>query len=458
VARYPISRLHVSGHRFLVRRLEHAVLGDASSGADSVRLQRVSLAFGALLAVLIVAGCAVLGWFRPARGLGDAPIVMDRVTGALYVRVDDIVHPVLNLTSARLIAQAPDDPRRVMGVDLATAEHGPLLGIPGAPAQIGAVLPGADAAWTACDGAGTAIVAGPLDRSGAVSPLTEGESVLVSSRSGTAYLLHDGRRAVVDLADPATVRALQLDGLAPRPVSQALLGVIPEAPAIVAPVIPDLGSPGPQALPGFLIGDVVRVPRATQTGSGSDYFVVLAGGVQRIGLVAAELIRFTTARPGTEITEVAPSAIRQIPTVGVLPVSEFPDRIGTRVVGDVVCASWAAGAVSVSTGARLPLDGDRKPVTLAQADGDGPAVDAVFVPPGRSGYVRPAGSAAAVGSVITDTGVRFAIGDPAAAKALGLPDRPEPAPWPLLMLLPSGPELRRDAALVARDVVTSGPP
>jgi Type VII secretion system ESX-1, transport TM domain B len=142
----------------------------------------------------------------------------------------------------------------------------------------------------------------------------------------------------------------------------------------------------------------------------------------------------------------------------VLPVSEFPDRIGTRVAGDVVCASWAAGAVSVSTGSRLPLDGDRKPVTLAQADGDGPAVDAVFVPPGRSGYVRPAGSAAPVGSVITETGVRFAIGDTAAAKALGLPDRPDPAPWPLLMLLPSGPELRRDAALVARDVVTSDPP
>jgi type VII secretion protein EccB len=461
VARYPISRLQVSGHRFLARRLERAVLhGDTASAADSVRGQSVSLGAGALLAVLLVVGCAVLGWLRPQPGLGDAAIVLDRVSGALYVRVDDILHPVLNLTSARLIAQAADDPRQVAGADLATAKRGPLLGIPGAPGSIDAALSAAEAGWTACDGAVTTVIAGPLDPAGVVSPLTAGEPVLVSSRSGTTYLLYDGRRAVVDLTDAVTVRALHLDGVAPRPVSQAVLSIIPEAPPIAAPVIPAFGGHGPQALPGFLVGDVVRVQRATETGSGSDYFVVLAGGVQRVGLVAAELIQFATARAGTETTAVAPSAIRQVPTVAVLPVSEFPDRIDAPVGNDVpvLCASWAAGAVSVSTGGGLPLGDHQVPVTLAQSDGDGPAVDAVFIPPGRSGYVRPAGSAAPVGSVVADTGVRFAVGDADDARVLGLPERPEPAPWSLLVLLPSGPELRRAAALVARDGVALSPP
>jgi type VII secretion protein EccB len=459
VARYPNSRLQVSGHRFLARRLERAVLhSDGASSTDSVRVQSVSLTVGTLLAVLTILGCAVFGWLRPQPGLGDAAIVLDRASGALYVRVDDTYHPVLNLTSARLIAQVADDPRQVAGTDLATVKHGPLLGIPGAPGSIGVALSAAEAAWTACDGAVTTVIAGPLQRVG--SPLAAEQPVLVSSRAGTAYLLYDGRRAMVDLTDAVTVRALHLEGLAARPVSQAVLSIIPEAPPIAVPVIPDFGGPGPQALPGFLVGDVVRVQRVTQTDSGNDYFVVLAGGVQRIGVVAAELIRFAAARPGTGITAVAPSVIRQVPTVGVLPVSEFPDRIDAPVGNDVpiVCASWAAGAVSVSTGAGLPLGDHQVPVTLAQADGDGPAVDAVFVPPGRSGYVRPTGSAAPVGSVVADTGVRFAVGDAAAARVLGLPGQPEPAPWSLLVLLPLGPELRRDAASVARDVVALSPP
>lgn len=451
MARYPTDRLHVSGHRFLRRRLERALVdGDAGDPGDSVRLQPFSLAVGAAVAVLAVGGSAVLGWLTPRPGLGEAAIMMDRVSGALYVRVDDTVHPVLNLTSARLIAQVDDDPRPVTPAALADAKHGPLLGIPGAPAVIGPAMSGAESGWTACDGTVTTVIAGPV-RSAA-----HNEPVLVSSRSGTTYLLYDGRRAAVDLTDTATVYALHLDGVEPRRVSQALLSIVPEAPPIRVPTIPDVGLPGPQALAGFSIGDVVRVERADATA----YFVVLAGGVQRVGAVAADLIQFVFGRPGAEITDVAPSAIGQVPTVGVLPVAEFPERIGTPTGKDVpvLCASWSAGVVSLSTGSGLPLGEHQAPVPLAQADGDGSAIDAVYLPPGRSAYVRSAGRSASAGSVITDTGVRFAITDDDAARVLGLPEHPEPAPWSLLASLPSGPELRRDAALVVRDVVTPSQP
>jgi hypothetical protein len=207
---------------------------------------------------------------------------------------------------------------------------------------------------------------------------------------------------------------------------------------------------------GLRVGDIVRVQRA----EADEYLVVLAGGVQRIGLVAADLILFGSARTEHQVADIAPAASRQVPMVSVLPVSEFPDRIGPPRGADiaVVCASWASGVVSLWTGAELPLDGHRVAVPLAQADGGGSAVDAVFLPPGRSAYVRAPGSPESAGWVVADTGVRFAVGDPDAARTLGLPDTAELAPWPLVMMLPAGPELRRDAALVARDVVAPGPP
>lgn len=445
-----MNRLQVSGHRFLRRRLERALVdGDVGRAGDPPRPQPVSLVVGAGAAVLAVAGCAVLGWLRPQPGLGDAAIVMDQASGALYVRVEDTVHPVLNLTSARLIAQAADDPRHVTAADLAGAKHGALLGIPGAPATVGPALSAAESGWTACDGAETTVVAGP------VRPASQAEPVLVTGRSGTTYLLYDGKRAAVDLTDLATVRALHLDGVEPRPASPAVLSLLSEVPPISAPSIPDAGLPGPSALPGFVIGDVVRVEHAEAT----EYFVVLAGGVQRVGVVAADVIHSATSRPGTEITTVAAAAIDGVPTLGVLPVTDFPERIDSPRGRDVpvVCASWAAGAASVSAGDGLPLDAQHAAVSLAQADGDGPAVDAVYVPPGHNAYVRSSGLAASTGSVVADTGVRFPIGDAEAARVLGLPEHPEPAPWSLLALLPSGPELRRDAALVARDVLAPTP-
>jgi Type VII secretion system ESX-1, transport TM domain B len=77
-------------------------------------------------------------------------------------------------------------------------------------------------------------------------------------------------------------------------------------------------------------------------------------------------------------------------------------------------------------------------------------LDAAYLPPGRSAYVRDGTGAR---YLVTDTGARFAVHDEDAAHALGLMAPPLPAPWPALAPLPAGPELSRDNASVARDVV-----
>jgi ESX secretion system ATPase EccB len=452
MARQSTTRLHVSGYRFLLRRMEHGLVrGDVRMLDDPMRAQSLSLICGVILAVIVVAVCAVLGFLRPPSTLGSAPIVIVRDSGALYVRVGDTVHPVLNLASARLIAGTPADPEPVSAAAVNSAKRGPLVGIPGAPIAITAPLGDDESGWAVCDDAtSTTVIAGVLGNG-----LVSGRSILVTPRSesaATTYLLYNGWRARVDLRNLAVVRALKLDRVTPHPVSRALLEAIPEARPIAAPEIPSAGAPSP--LRGFPVGSVVRVVRAAD----EEYYVVLVQGVQRIGQVAADLIRFADSHSDRDIVTVAPDVVGSLPILDTMPVSEFPERGG---VSDdaIVCAQWQLSAKDANTAVLVGKSlGVEDPVLLGQADGDGPSVDAVFLPPGRSAYVRSigvAGDGASTGALyfVNDSGVVFGLRDEETAKQLGLTGTPVPAPWPVLARLPRGPELSKDAASIARDTV-----
>jgi type VII secretion protein EccB len=464
VARQPTTWLHVSGYRFLMRRIECALLRrDIHAIDEPLRAHTASLTVGCVLASIAVAGCAFLGLLRPHAALDQAQIVMGQESGALYVRVGDTWHPVLNLASARLIVATDANPQPVRESELGRTKRGPLLGIPGAPQLLGGALPGDQAAWTICDTDGglpespetTVIIGGAEGPS--VHRLTPEQTMLVAPGPGSpAYLLYDGRRAVVDLADSAVLRALRLEGSAPHIVSQSLLNAIPEAPPITVPRIRGTGGAA-AGLPGFRVGSVLHITR----GDGDEYYVVLAGGIQRIGQVAADLLRFSNSQGSANIITVAPDVIRATAIANTLPVSTFPDRAPTPLDGGdtTLCVTWSpaqSGGIAFLAGSGLPVPPGQVPVTLAQADGHGPALDAVYLQPGRSAYVR---DSARAGSryLVTDTGVRFAIHDDDAAHDLGLPAVPTPAPWSLLSALPTGPELSRQNASVARDTVARSP-
>jgi type VII secretion protein EccB len=466
----PTTRLHVSGYRFSLRRVECALLGrDIRDVNEPIRASMQSLMAGAALAIVLLTGCALLAVVRPQPGLANAPIVMGKQSGALYVRIGETLHPVLNLASARLITRTNADPQPVAEAVLGGSKRGALLGIPGAPQSVGVALGADEAAWTVCDSdngpaPGTTVTIGGTD--GPLSHrLASEQSVLVRSVSGgSTYLLYKGHRAVVNSDEPAVVRALMLDGQVPLAVSATLLNAVPEAPPITAPRIPDAGGRGPATLPGFPVGSVLRVARA----NGDEHYVVLSHGLQRIGQLAADLLRFTDSHGARTALAVAPDVIRATPMVTDLAVTAFPDRAPTppNTGLTTLCASWRRAAsggseTSFSAGG-LSIPAGREPVKLSQADAKGPAVDAVYLPPGRSAYVRATGLSgdhpqAATRYLITDTGVRFALHDDDAAHDLGLPDTTIPAPWPVLETLPAGPELSRAKASVARDVVTGSP-
>lgn len=446
--RQPTTKLAASGHRFLTRRLETALLGgDVDSPHDPVRAQSMSMVAGALLATVVIAVAVVLAFLHPQPTLGDASIALDRDSGALYVRVGDTMHPVLNLASARLIAGSDATPVAVSAAALATVPRGALLGIPGAPAVIAPPLPPEESGWTVCDAASgpseppsqTIVIVGTTS-----APATQPMLLVAAASDPTApsYLIYDGRRAAVDLGDPAVVRALRLDSVVPLPVSAGLLNLIPETTAITTPSVPS----GPTVLEGFTAGSVVVV--------GAEYFVLLPDGVQRIGQVAADLLRSADSRDDTQPVAVAPDVMARLPVVESLAVTTFPDAVSAAPTGaagpTTVCARWSPdGATASWLTDSLPASST---TALAQADGSGPAVDGIHLPGNRSAFVTVAGL-----HLVTGTGVSFGIADETAAEHLGLTAPAVPAPSAVLRLLPRGPELSRTNALVAYDTVGVGP-
>ncbi|WP_454788753.1 type VII secretion protein EccB [Mycolicibacterium lutetiense] len=459
MARRSATRLQLSGHRFLLRRTAHALVrADARMLDDPLRAQAVAYGAGCALTAVAIAVGAALALVRPGSAPGDAPILMARDTGALYVRIDDTVHPVPNLASARLIVGAPANPVVANDAAMAKFRRGPLVGIPGAPAQLRQPLNVDESDWAICDGtepAETILLAGRADRG--MAALGSGQAVLVSERAvgGATYLLADGWRARVDLRDIAVVRALHLEGVSAQPVSQALLDSVPEAPALQVPLIAGLGNPGPAALGGLVVGTVVRVVRAGP----AEFYVVLTDGLQRVGRAAADVIRFSVAQSHGEPPIVPADVVADVPVADSLAVARFPDRVLPRARA-VVCARWdprqpgSDTNTSVAMADSLP---DRS-VQLAQADGDGPNVDRVQIPEGRSVLLQAGGVTPDVIDggplyLLNDLGVLFGVRDGATAEMLGLGTNAVPAPWPMLAMLPRGPELNRDAASVVRDAL-----
>ncbi|WP_343044060.1 type VII secretion protein EccB [Mycolicibacterium sediminis] len=438
--------------------MEHALVRrDVALHDDPLRSQSLAMVVGALVAVVVVAACAAVAFLRPRGDLGSTQVVVARETGAMYVRIDDVWHPTPNLASARLIVRAAAVPTLVDQRALDGVRRGPAVGIVGAPATLDADPP--PDTWTVCDGRDTLVAAdrglSPADR------FDPGRSVLVTPRGESAaltFLLFDGRRARVDLRNPAVVRALRLDGISPQPVSRALLDTVPEVAPIVVPGIDGAGSVGPM---GATVGSVVQVVGA----AAADLYVVLADGVQRIGEVAADLIGITYAGTALGVPTVSPAAIAATRLVDRLQVDHLPDRARTPATGGVVCVRWRAGVPDVSTqpvvsvGAHLDV-GDA--VTLAQADGAGPRIDRVALPAGRASYVHAArilgDEAAGPRYLVADDGVVYGVHDDTAATALGLTEPPAGAPWPILAWLPRGPELSIAGAGAVRDGLAAPAP
>lgn len=470
-----VTRHQVTGWRFVMRRIASGVaMHDTRMLVDPLRSQSRAVLMGALVVVTAVLGCFVFSLIRPGGSAGDDPVLADRESAALYVRVNDELHPVLNVTSARLIVGQPVVPAQVNSSVLDGFPRGTVVGIAGAPERM-VQNPATGADWTVCEGVGavapgvSVLVGAPAEGNERAAALPEDRAVLVDSGSRT-WLLWGGRRSVIDVSDRAVTAALGLPAniAAPRPVSAGLFNAIPEGAPLAAPVIAGAGG-----VPGFeLPAGAAGVPvGAVLVAYGADnvlvHYAVLPEGVQQVSPVLATLLRNTESYGLQQPPRLGADEIADLPVSQLLDVEAYPVRplsLVDAVSAPVTCVRWAKPAeastsvLTLLSGAAVPTVDGVRPVELV-----GGAASRVVIAPGSGYLVQTVGSeptAPPAGALfwVADTGIRYGLeaggtegadGIADVVSALGLSGPAVPMPWSVLSLLSPGPVLSKAAALTA---------
>lgn len=443
------------GSRLLRDRFECAVLGLPATDVHQVRERRIAVGIGCVTVVVTLVAAVFIAIVRPSTDLGNSRLVMVRDSGALFVRIADGWHPVANIASARLILGTAEGPRLVD--EFSRSQNlGAPVGIPGAPDELGRPLHDRDVRWFVCAEMDHNTVIGTNLRGG--RELADVEAVLVQSiqpegspdgaRDGATYLLYRGRRAEIDIDDPAVERALRTEGVAVRQVSSTLLNMVPEVPRIAVPRI--AGGGQPSQFSEYSVGTVVRVVRA----SSNELYVVLRHGLQRVTPLTADLLRFADLAGSKQFPVILPELVARSPLVDELSVASFPDLPPAYLDAGAMCVTWSVNGAAIMVEPE-PFESRTE---LATRDSAGPAVDFVATPLGRSIDVRTPLTGVPGSSsryLLTDKGVRFSIDDAESARALGFDGEPVIAPWPLISALPAGPDLNRQSALAIRDSMGS---
>jgi type VII secretion protein EccB len=474
-----VTKHQISGWRFTIRRISNGVaLRDTRMLTDPLRRQGRALSVGLMLGVVLLAGAFILSIFKPAGASGNQVILAERTTNALYVKVNDELHPVLNLASAQLITGKPDAPTVVKSAEIDKFPLGNTLGIPNAPSRM-QQNPTRDARWMLCDNVGTGADAGttvtsgdPVPGPGHATPLPDDMAILATdSTDKSTWLIWGGKRSAIDLTNAAVTAAvgINVDSPGPRSINRALLNLIPQSPPLVVPFVANAGDP-PRfgwpvpGQPAPLIGSVVVDHDENDQ---VRYYVVGAEGVQAISPVIAAILRANDAYGLVEPPALTPDQINKAPKVDVVPVDYYPTnalQILDPMTNPVSCGQWVkldgapTSTLTLLAGQSLPVAADAKPVVLNGAGAT--TAQRVILPKGSGYFVQVTGQqpeSTTKESVfwLSDLGVRYGMeaSGPGAgsspAQALGMTNQPLPIPWSLLSLFAPGPTLSKDDALVA---------
>lgn len=468
------TKWQAQAYRFGIRRLESAVAdGDALLRADRVRRRlNISIIISFIIAVLVLGAFTVYGFVNPAPKIGAAAVVIDTDTGGVYVSRGGRLYPAMNLSSALLAAGRGQNGNgavsrsSVNSAAIATEPRGPLLGIPGAPNVLPDAAHLAQPRWTVCDTTTsdralppnspprlqtTALLGTPAPPPG--SNLGVAYAMFVSADKGkTTYLVWNGTRSLISLSDSSVRQAFRLSAnVSARPISTALLDLIPEAPRFAVPVINGVGTQPAwaQAL-GVHIGDVFALRRAD---GGRTLEVALQSGVQPIQPLLGDLIRAQYDQT-KGIPLVPPKALSNAPKVNQLNTERYPPRAPRIVnypVEPVSCVYRVANNPTVAVFAltAVPVPAGGKPVTVTRP---GPnTVDAVYMRPGSGEVVATATPGQNSGDralyVVTDDGVAYPVASATALGYLGLNVKRRLSAPELINLLPKGPTLDPDTAV-----------
>ncbi len=467
------TKVQVSGWRFLLRRVEHAIVRrDTRMFDDPLQFYSRAVSAGIVIAVLICLGAVLLAYFKPLGKRGDDTLLVDRTTNQLYLVLPDSsqLRPVYNLTSARLILGEGKTPVAVKSDELDRTPKGLPVGIPGAPYATAVSAP-SESQWSLCDtvvkpdsvapAVESSVLVTPLALDASVGAMRPEQGMLVTYKDRTWLVTPQGRH-LIDMADRAVTSAVGIPVTArATPISEGLFNALPDEGPWRLPDIPGAGTPNTVGLPPALVIGSVFVT-VTDMGEQTDEqgYVVLPSGVAKVNSTTAAALRATNSYGLIEPPSMESSVVARIPEqVYTSPLPDRPMDVLGRQEVPTLCWSWQrvagdqAPKMTVIAGRRLPLPPSALATGIDQISGDA----TVYVDGGQ--YIQLQSPEPRYGEnlyYIDPQGVRYGLPDQETAARLGL-SAPRTAPWEVVSLLVDGPVLSQQAALIEHDTLPPNP-
>lgn len=462
------TKVQVSGWRFLLRRVEHAIVRrDTRMFDDPLQFYSRSVSMGLIIAIVICLGALMLAYFKPLGKRGSEAVLVDRSTNQLYIVLSgsDQLRPVYNLTSARLILGNSAEPQAVKSDELARMPKGPAVGIPGAP--YATPVFGSSSTWSVCDtvtkpdsvtpNVETAVLIRPLQTGSDVGPIGDSQGVLVKFQDKNWLVTKHGRHAI-DLGDRAVTSAVGIPvGARSAPISEGLFNALPNnGPWLLGP-IGGAGAPNTVGLPpNLVIGTVFQVV----TDNGRQQYVVLPDGVAKVNDTTAAALRAANSFGLVSPPTVESSVVAKIAEQNYF--SPLPDKPMTMMLPQddpTLCWSWERQAgdqspkTTIIVGRHLPIAAGLMNSGIRQIAGNA----TVYIDGGH--YLRLQSPDPRYGEslyYVDPQGIRYGVQNEETAKVLGLTG-PLTAPWQVVGLLVEGPVLSKDAALLEHDTLPADP-
>lgn len=338
----------IEAQNFSRRRLLTAFVSAAPGGKELQPTSPLRAVIAAIaLTVLVVLVGVFYGFIRPGlpNGWENGKLVLVSDTGARFVTVDGVLHPVINTASARLLLPATDF--GVISTDQQTLDGTPVgdtLGIAGAPDELPPASGLLNTGWSACvvDEASLDV---RLASSGAPAPATDRAAVV--SVDDILHVVLGGRSFAVSNTDTdAVLRAVGVSALDPVAVPAAWLDLFTAGTALTPIIVPAFGEP--VAGTGLRVGDVIR---ATGTAEEARYLVQTGGVLSSLTPLAWQLYQLGSGRElQGQVVEVTGDEIADLATSPRPIGDEWPsDGFDVIDAGQRPCATLVPGEGQADT-------------------------------------------------------------------------------------------------------------
>jgi type VII secretion protein EccB len=440
----------LQAHRLMTQRASQALmLGEPDTPELPLRRLNVATFSGVMVAILVMAAFGIWGLLTHSGAQVDKPgtIIIEKETGARYVWCVDghKLCPVLNYTSAKLVAGSGQT--LVSRDSLSAYDHGPLIGIPGAPDTLPDAKKLVKMPWSVCVRAVDSALSGHTSMVSLVAgrtvggqPLPDDQAILVQADKQSWLIWRDKRMRV-----PSGEVSGLSSTVSPAQIAGKWLNALPEGADFKAPDISGRG----QIVPGPKGNAPVGQLYTAATVSGTAWYVLMHDGLARISEIEGQLMKLDPSAKGSANPQnLDPSTLGNAPkhqeSITSPDLQAKIPTIMTYTDTSPLCAIYSDQ--SGNTAARLTIGG-QLPAPPQTASGGVNGVDQLVFPPGRAalvGVLPSQGRANAVSTfyLITD-GRRFALQSADVAQKLGYDSQTDaiPVPASVVELIPNGPVL-----------------